>query len=108
MAVTATIYYATFGPSITVSSGSSSGFTRHTKRGYWWKYDAGSHQMRLFVQTQAHGVESGNAPRVLQLAVNRPVENKYKGIIFFLFDRDTCKCESMINIPKRGKVCARC
>ena len=30
---------------------------------------SGSHQIRLFVQTQAHGVESENAPRVLHLAV---------------------------------------
>ena len=31
---------------------------------------SGSHQMQLFVQTQVHGVESENAPRVLHLAVS--------------------------------------
>ena len=44
----------------------SSGSTRHTERGHWWRTGgtkSGSHQMRLFVQTQVHGVESENAPR---------------------------------------------
>ena len=35
---------------------------------------SGSHQMRLFVQTQVHGVESENAPRVLHLAVKAQTE----------------------------------
>ena len=44
----------------------SRGSTRRTERG---GTASGLHQMQLFVQIQAHGVESENAPRVLHLTV---------------------------------------
>ena len=67
----AAIYYATFGPSMTVEQWLQQWLsTTYRKRTLVEvkKKKSGSHQMRLFVQTQAHGVESENAPRVLHLA----------------------------------------
>ena len=57
----------------------SCGSTLHTtERGYWWRYDIGLTPTWLFVQTQVHGVESENAPRVLHLAVNAININIYR------------------------------
>ena len=47
----------------------SHGSTQHTERGYWWRYEVGLTPNAAVCTTQAHGVESEDAPRVLHLTV---------------------------------------